>query len=446
MSIQSIQADLNDAQATLAKLESPNPFWGLSDAEATAKLSRLLLPFDRELSDRYAKLADQAAENARAYKEKQTLQAEEAKTAKELKQMELTARGVLTPEEERRQLRINLDRVREKISNASTTEDKNLYREEEQIYLREQAKESPSTKDAAQAVSTLYLSRNKKPEDGTSELETIQDALDNLKVDIDSGKLQKGSALDKATSDIKTSILKAKLTKYERDGLEGQLGVALSGARTPANPAGDAKGWVDSFVSGLDIKPLGRMARELRNKLVTLANEVKGGNYATANLAPFKEIMGNMAQGEYGIAGDSPLAAAVGELPVVGKSIAGAVAVDKFNSAEDAYTRVNNAIDQYNSMVDSYQPANLIPPDNRTPEREKALADNAGVAALVRAMGSKIPNITMDAKSGKGVDKPTEQKGAIYPVKTPPKGTVIKKTATEVEYWTDDKGTRYAPK
>jgi hypothetical protein len=184
----------------------------------------------------------------------------------------------------------------------------------------------------------------------------------------------------------------------------------------------DDKTWATDYINGLKLDELTTKAREARRLLTTMRNEVARGSYATANLANFKETMGAMSGGEYGIAADSPLAAAVGSLPIFGEAISSALATSIFNDPKSAVARVNEAVQSYNSLVDQYaNAANIIP--STTPNRDKRakmIKDSGKYAAVLTTLGGKFEKLPPPGSSKK------------EPVKAPVKVKEVKSTSGRV--------------
>ena len=178
----------------------------------------------------------------------------------------------------------------------------------------------------------------------------------------------------------------------------------IDNAKIPSGPKSQ-KGWVTDFLSILDPKKVLDAARQAKNLIGVMKAEFKNGNYATANLKAFKEIMGAMSGSEYGIAGNSKLAAVVGGIPIFGESMANAIAVDKFNNKEEALARINDAIKSYNQLVANYTAESMVP--NGESEREakiKELKSNGKFAGLTSGLGSSVSLIGVNGSDVKNTD------------------------------------------
>jgi hypothetical protein len=220
-------------------------------------------------------------------------------------------------------------------------------------------------------------------------------------------------SLNNAPPEIKAEFNKA------LDEWKAKNNTAVKAGKAAKN-TGEAKAWVKTFLETMRLNPLIDKARAARSELNNIISEVKAGNYASANLKPFKDVMGAMSAGEYGIATDSPAAAMAGSIPFVGEGIATWLASDKFNSEEQAYERTNAAIQSYNQLIGAYVAENLIPPENSNPERIAALNDSPIVAGLRTALGTKLSGIS---------------KGGTVTDATP--STTIPKGKKEGDVWSD---------
>lgn len=219
------------------------------------------------------------------------------------------------------------------------------------------------------------------------------------------------SVLEQYRTDIATAKTNKNIGEAEAVDLNSKIDDQLKSiqykiqapALSLAKDKAEAKSWVKTFLETMRLNELITQARAARSALNSIISEVKSGHYANANLKPFKETMGAMSAGEYGIATDSPAAAMAATIPIVGEGIATWMASDKFNDEATAYERTNAAIDSFNQLIDTYIGKNLIPASNSTPERINALNDSPIVAGLRNALGSKINKLSKgDNKSANG--------------------------------------------
>lgn len=190
----------------------------------------------------------------------------------------------------------------------------------------------------------------------------------------------------------------------------------------------EAKKWVNDFLATMRLNELITQVRSARSALNSIISEVKAGHYANANLKPFKETMGAMSAGEYGIATDSPAAAMVSRIPLVGDGIATWIASDKFNDENTAYARTNEAINSFNQLISAYIADNMIPKSNSTPARIAAFKDSPIVAGLRNALGSKINNISKTGSGG-------SSSRVVVPI--PPPSNNIPTGMKEGDTWSD---------
>lgn len=208
---------------------------------------------------------------------------------------------------------------------------------------------------------------------------------------------------NKNLGDAEATDLNNKIDEQEKTIQFKIQAPAFASAREKA----EAKKWVNDFLATMRLNELITQARRARSALNSIISEVKAGHYANANLKPFKETMGVMSAGEYGIATDSPAAAMVSRIPLVGEGIATWIASDKFNDESTAYARTNEAINSFNQLISAYIADNMIPKSNSTPARVDAFKDSPIVAGLRNALGSKINNISKTGSGGAGSqDKP----------------------------------------
>lgn len=84
-----LEAQLKVLESKLTELSQPNPFYGLTDMEATLKLSRMLMAYDKDLSDRYATLAESMRTKEEQRKAEVAAAGKEAEAAKTIKAMEI---------------------------------------------------------------------------------------------------------------------------------------------------------------------------------------------------------------------------------------------------------------------------------------------------------------------------------------------------------------------
>lgn len=199
------------------------------------------------------------------------------------------------------------------------------------------------------------------------------------------------NALDtKELGSNEANALQDKITKRINEINMAIKAPAIASAKEKA----DAKTWVSTFLASMRLNDLVEKARAARSALNSIVSEVKAGHYANANLKPFKETMGAMSAGEYGIATDSPAAAMAAAIPLVGEGIATWIASDKFNDEKTAIERTNAAIKAFNELITVYTAANILPKSNSTPARVAALNDSPVMASLRVSLGSPIKSIT----------------------------------------------------
>lgn len=218
------------------------------------------------------------------------------------------------------------------------------------------------------------------------------------------------NALDtKELGSNEANTLQDKITKRMSDI---NMAIKAPGIATAREKA-EAKQWVNTFLTSMRLNDLVEKARAARAALNSIVSEVRNGHYANANLKPFKETMGAMSAGEYGIATDSPAAAMAAAIPLVGEGIATWIASDKFNDEKTAIERTNAAIKAFNELITVYTAANMLPKSNSTPARVAALNDSPIMASLRVSLGSPIKSITK-----------TNPGGTTHPAATPASGSM----------------------
>lgn len=218
------------------------------------------------------------------------------------------------------------------------------------------------------------------------------------------------AVLNKYRTDIATALTNKEIGDKEASTLVDQIGEQeKSIAKDISAPAfaeagkkAEAKKWVSEFLGTMKLDDLIKQARAAHSALNSIISEVKAGHYANANLKPFKDVMGAMSAGEYGIASDSPTANMVQKIPFVGEGIAGWIATDKFNDEKTAYERTNAAIDSYNQLIGAFVEGNMIPAKYLNSYRIAALNDNAKAAGLRTALGSTINHIKAPGSAAGG--------------------------------------------
>ena len=205
------------------------------------------------------------------------------------------------------------------------------------------------------------------------------------------------NALDtKELGSNEANALQDKITKRINDINTAIKAPAIATAKEKA----EAKAWVSTFLTSMRLNDLVEKARAARSALNSIVSEVRSGHYANANLKPFKETMGAMSAGEYGIATDSPAAAMAAAIPLVGEGIATWIASDKFNDEKTAIERTNAAIKAFNELITVYTAANMLPKGNSTPARVAALSDSPVMASMRVSLGSPIKTITKTNPGG----------------------------------------------
>lgn len=196
---------------------------------------------------------------------------------------------------------------------------------------------------------------------------------------------------------------------------------ALSNPPASSNKVAEnnAKEYVKEFIGASDLKPLIKKITTARQELIGMINQVKNGKYAAVNLAPFKEVMGSLSEGEYGIATNSPIAGLASSIPWVGQSISSLIGVDKFNNQADALKTVNDFIREFNAANAKWRTpsaaANLEGTGIDKALFDKEMKTNGSYGALLSAIGEEIPALTVGASG-----KPEEEKKSTL-VKPRPK-------------------------
>jgi hypothetical protein len=186
---------------------------------------------------------------------------------------------------------------------------------------------------------------------------------------------------------------------------------ALSNPPASSNKVAEnkAKAYANEFIGASDLKPLIKKITTARQELIGMINQVKNGKYAAVNLAPFKEVMGSLSEGEYGIATNSPIAGLASSIPWVGQSISSLIGVDKFNNQADALKTVNDFIREFNSANAKWRTpstaANLEGTGIDKTLFDKEMKTNGSYGALLSAIGNEIPALTVGASG-----KPEEEK------------------------------------
>jgi hypothetical protein len=187
-----------------------------------------------------------------------------------------------------------------------------------------------------------------------------------------------GADIANADSVVQSSYKNA-LADWEKNNTPAKK--AATEAATEAETKAEIKKWVADFIKTYNLVSFSEGATKARAALQNAVNEFKGGNYATANLKVFKEVMGAMSTGEYSIATGSPFAAAITALPFLGDAIGNALAVKKFNSKEDAQHRIEDAIEAFNTTVSSATAEVMVPYETANGPLENR---DAKVAALAQ--------------------------------------------------------------
>jgi hypothetical protein len=380
-------------------------------------LERRLLPYDAELSAKYGKLADEQEEKELELKKQSDLTAwrssmVEAKATK--------TPTVYTPEQKqlidaKQQNRIQMDRAMSSMNTALDNKDKTNYDYWMAQVTALKAKDTELNDKLAALGLSGYSKVGEEVKTGETKLvekpevkpyELAKQLVDRV-LDVKNGFTTK-SKKDVATQELIN--YNATLGSFPLSENElASLNLTISNAKVPAADTSgkNADKFVNEFLTALDLKPLVKSLTEARRSLINTLGEYKAGNYATTNLKVFKDVMGAMSAGEYGIATDSKVGALLSALPKVGESLSTAVAVGKFNSKEDATTRLTNAIDAYNETINNLKnPSSMV--------SDEAL-NSAGFSRdqFVKSMNSSgayqavknIPSVnSLEGKSNEPVD------------------------------------------
>lgn len=296
-----------------------------------------------------------------------------------------------SPDAARQQLRISRDIAFQTANNQTLGKsERDMAAAEARVYIEEMSKPSPSTQAAAERVSALYgnaLAPTPTPTgDPKADMEAkVKSELDKIK--------HKGKALDEKVASLNLAIDNADLESGQKASLKKYLSdLAATKTAPPATDDARAAKWVKEFLDVLDPKPFTAQATKARAALQSSINEYRLGNYATANLKVFKDVMGAMSAGEYGIASNSKLAAVVSTLPIFGSAMASAIAVDKFNSKDEAAKRIGEAVKSWNEFIDKYTPENMFDPQSGLPQASitKAIRQSPKYSAMKSALGAKM--------------------------------------------------------
>lgn len=344
--------------------------------------------------------------------------------SRELDIKEQQAGRSTSPDAARQQLRISRDTAIQTVNNQTLGKtERDLAAAEARVYIEEMSKPNPSTQAAAERVSALYGNALAPTPKVTGDPKADMEA----KIKDEIGKIRyKGKELDEKVAALNLAIDNAGLESGQKTSLKKYLSDLA--ATKPAPPATDdakASKWVTEYLAVLDPKAFAAQASKARAALTKAMNEFKLGNYATANLQVFKETMGAMSAGEYGIAANSKIAAVVSSLPVFGDAMASAIAVDKFNNKEEAAKRIGEAVRSWNDLIDQYTPENMYDPGSGLPKDAvaKAIRQSPKFSAMKNSLGGKLsgPTSNKDLNDGNDlIQDPskvfTDKKGRKYTV------------------------------
>ena len=300
-----------------------------------------------------------------------------------------------SPDAARQQLRISRDFAFQTANNQALGKtERDMAAAEARVYIEEMSKPSPSTQAAAERVSALYGNALTPTPTPTGDPKVDPKAVMEAKVKSEIDKVKyKGKALDESVAALNLEIDNADLESGQKASLKKYLSdLAATKTAPPATDDAKALKWVKEFLDVLDPKPFTAQASKARAALQSSINEYRLGNYATANLKVFKDVMGAMSAGEYGIASNSTLAAVVSTLPIFGNAMASAIAVDKFNSKEEAAKRIGEAVRSWNDFIDKYTPENMFDPQSGLNQASvtKAIRQSPKYSAMKSALGAKM--------------------------------------------------------
>lgn len=332
-------------------------------------------------------------------------------------------KGVYTPEQKRlidakESNRLKMQKAQSSMNQALANKDESTYN-----YWKSQV---DSMKENDIRLNNMLAETNLE---GYSFIEPTKDDSDKEDADVDTGvekPSETKSNYDKALEIVNSALaikngfttkdnkmkaesallsFNAGLGKFPlTDNEYASLKKIIDNSKIPQGPASQ-RGWVNDFLSILDPKKVLDTARQAKNLIGVMKAEFKNGNYATANLKAFKDIMGAMSGSEYGIAGNSKLAAAVSGIPIFGESMANAIAVDKFNNKNEALARINDAIKSYNQLVLNYTAENMIPEGEEDREAKiKELKSNGKFTGLTSGLGSTVSLLSEDGEDVKNAD------------------------------------------
>lgn len=308
-----------------------------------------------------------------------------------------------SPDAARQQLRISRDIAFQTANNQNLGKtERDMAAAEARVYIEEMSKPSPSTQAAAERVSALYGNALTPTPTPTGDPKADMEA--KIKSEIDKIRY-KGKDLDEKVASLNLAIDNAGLESGQKTSLKKYLSdLAATKTAPPATDDAKASKWVKDYLDVLDPKAFTAQARKAREALTSSLAEYRAGNYATANLKVFKDVMGAMSAGEYGIASNSTLAAAVSALPIFGNAMASAIAVDKFNSKEEAAQRIGEAVRSWNEFIDKYTPENMFDPQSGLPQASiiKAIRQSPKYSAMKSALGAKMtgPALNYNVNNG----------------------------------------------
>jgi len=326
-----------------------------------------------------------------------------------------------SPDAARQQLRISRDIAIQAANNQTLDKtERALAAAEARVYIDEMAKPNPSTQAAAERVSALYGKALPPDPTSTPKGDPKTDMEAKIKGEIDSIQY-KGRALDGKVASLNLAIDNADLDSGQKTSLKKYLSdMADTKPVAPASMDAKSQKWVDQYLAVLDPKALSTRATKAREALNALIAEFNNNNYSTANLKVFKEVMGAMSGGEYGIAANSTFAAVASALPLFGDAIASAIAVNKFNNKEDARARINDAIKSWNDFINGYSAENMYDKESGLSQTAviNAIKTNPKYSAMKSSLGAPIPILTQNRDEAAGKPLP----GAAADKNGPKKG------------------------
>lgn len=301
--------------------------------------------------------------------------------------------------------------------------------------IKDRLTDSDPSNDVAVSFIDGMVKQNKLTEDEAKELKGYLIPKTIVTSAAPSEEIPTNYKAGMSVEDAKAIVNALKLPKYKNtseakkwlDAEIGRIGAAkISGnssdvidrlkerfntlENAPAGTQGNADKFAKEVIGTLDTKKLVGNITSARQELINLINQYKSGKYLAINLSPFKKAMGSLSEGEYGLAGGQ-MAAAANAIPVVGQKIASLFASDKFNSKEEAYVAIGNAINEFNGLLSQFDdPNKFISPEaltagNFTKEQFiKAMNASGSYSVLKNAASNKVPGITKEGKDVKVED------------------------------------------